>query len=191
MTAMETALNENGKWGQNEGGPKVVTLLAAVTTAEEPLAVLKTLKEQVLNLYKTLTPQHIGQVMATGAISWGTLAQWAAVKGTEATAVVASEPTMTQHKISERTDDQGGPTYLILQGKSRQLQQISEEDYEDLRQKYPPQDPAVHEAAYGALLRNPRSPQTAQLQKPQLQKPQLQQPKLQKPELQKPPLQPS
>ena len=162
MTAMETAL-KSGKWGQNEGDPKAVTLLAAVTTAEEPPAVLKTLKEQGLNLYKTLTPQHLGKFMATGAITWGTLAQWTAAKGVEATAAVASEPTMTQQKISERKDDQEGPTYFILQGKSRRLQQVSEEGYADIRQKYPPQDPAIHEAAYGGLLRKPRSPQTTQL----------------------------
>ena len=43
------------------------------------------------------------------------------------------------------------------------MQQVSEEDYADLRQSYPPQDPAIHEVAYEGLLRRPRSPQTAQL----------------------------
>ena len=55
-------------------------MLAAIRTAQDPVATLKQLKAQSeLNLLQALTPAHFGRALETGLIPWATMLTWTQV----------------------------------------------------------------------------------------------------------------
>ena len=75
VSAMEQQITR-GDWCMGDITQEAKALVAALATTVQHQKTLSDLEENGLNLYQTLTPQHLGKAMATGLISWETMARW-------------------------------------------------------------------------------------------------------------------
>ena len=75
VSAMEQQI-ARGDWCMGDITPEAKALVAALATTVQHRKSLGDLEESGLNLYQTLTPQHLGKAMATGLVSWEMMAKW-------------------------------------------------------------------------------------------------------------------
>ena len=134
--------------------------MAALITSDEPLRTAAALAEGPLNLYKTLEQMHLAKAMATGLITWDALQEWTSQTQTptrripeDTTWAQVVRPTQTPYIDVNRRP----PRTTIMR---RQQQEVLQGDFQDLREGYPPQDPAQLELQFNRLRDAPRSPHT-------------------------------
>ena len=79
-------------------------LVAALATTVQHQKTLSDLEENGLNLYQTLTPQHLGKAMATGLISWETMARWTLAQAGGSHVVGRGTPSCAPNAVQERQE---------------------------------------------------------------------------------------
>ena len=64
------------KWQTKANAQDIKVLMAALITTDTPEATLTNLAAHELNLYRALTPQHLGKAMATSWVDWNEMTKW-------------------------------------------------------------------------------------------------------------------
>ena len=150
-----------GNWGAGADERRIRTLMASMVTAEKPEATLRDLEEHGMNLYKALTPLHLGKAIATGWVDWAEITEWTAPSRQHKQHEVdtAEAPAMEEREEAPVSTQCAAQTELYQLTRSRKRQrELCYEQYQDLRQEYPPVDPLLHEARYEGLRKKPKSP---------------------------------
>ena len=93
--------------------------------------------------------------MAAGLVAWGLMSPWT-VLATQQPAEVQAHTIDNSGQSTEVNHNERmviPPVNLLC--KVRRIQQVQEEDYQDLRQPYPPKDRDILEAAYVQMIHRP------------------------------------
>ena len=104
VSAMEQQI-ARGDWCMGDITLEAKALVAALTTTVQHQKTLCDLEENGMNLYQTLTPQHLGNAMATGLISWEMMAKWTTAQAGASQVIGRGTPSKT-HDAAQGKQEQ-------------------------------------------------------------------------------------
>ena len=131
-----------GDWCMGDITPEAKALVAALATTVQHQKTLSDL-ESGLNLYRTLTPQHLGKAMATGLVSWEMMAKWTTAQADASQVIPRCAPSGAPGVPQEKQEQPEVQHTQVQIQRQKRIFMIQDEDYEHLRRLHPPQPPQV------------------------------------------------
>ena len=152
-----------GDWCMGDITPESKALVAALATTVQHHKILSDLEEGGMNLYQTLTPQHLGKAMATGLVSWEMMTKWTTAQVDAGQVIPSCAPSETPGVRQEAQEQLVVRHTQVQAQRQRRTLMIQDEDYEHLRRLHPPRPPQELAKSYLTLLEVPKSPSDTQI----------------------------